>query len=131
MATPANRIPVRVARGAKADLVASAFDLYEGEICYATDENRLYVVEGGALTASTVAPSSIDALTDVDTTTAAPTTGQILRWDGTNWTPSTPSIQSNTAGITGAVQVTNVVKMTQAAYDALGTYNASTLYVIV
>lgn len=131
MATPANRIPVRVARGAKADLTASIADLYEGEICYATDENRLYVVEAGALTASTVAASSIDALTDVDTTTSAPTAGQVLRWDGANWTPATPTIQSLTAGITGATQVTNVVKMTQAAYDALGTYSSTTLYVIV
>lgn len=32
--------------------------------------------------------SAIDDLTDVDTTTSAPTTGQILTWDGTNWTPS-------------------------------------------
>jgi len=32
--------------------------------------------------------SAIDDLTDVDTTTSSPTTGQILTWDGTNWTPS-------------------------------------------
>jgi hypothetical protein len=31
--------------------------------------------------------SSIDALADVDTTTASPTTGQALTWDGSNWTP--------------------------------------------
>lgn len=34
-------------------------------------------------------PSSIDALTDVDTSTAAPTTGQLLEWNGTNWVPAT------------------------------------------
>jgi hypothetical protein len=33
---------------------------------------------------------SIDALADVDTTTAAPTLGQILTWDGSNWTPAVP-----------------------------------------
>ena len=32
--------------------------------------------------------SSIDALGDVDTTTAAPTTNQILKWNGTNWAPA-------------------------------------------
>ena len=32
--------------------------------------------------------SSIDALSDVDTTTAAPTINQILKWNGTNWSPA-------------------------------------------
>lgn len=31
--------------------------------------------------------TSIDELTDVDTSTAAPTIGQTLVWDGTNWVP--------------------------------------------
>ncbi len=31
--------------------------------------------------------STIDALADVDTTTASPATGQALTWDGSNWTP--------------------------------------------
>ena len=30
---------------------------------------------------------SIDFLTDVDTTSSAPTTGQVLKWNGTNWAP--------------------------------------------
>lgn len=34
-------------------------------------------------------------------------------------------------GITGASVISNVVSLSQAAYDALGTKNASTLYVIV
>ncbi len=32
--------------------------------------------------------SSIDALSDVDTTTVAPTANQILKWNGTNFTPA-------------------------------------------
>ena len=32
--------------------------------------------------------SSIDDLSDVDTTTAAPTANQVLKWNGTNWTPA-------------------------------------------
>jgi hypothetical protein len=39
-------------------------------------------------------------------------------------------IVSNTTGITGADQVTNVVTLTQAEYDAI-TPNASTVYFIV
>jgi hypothetical protein len=34
---------------------------------------------------------SIDALSDVDTTTSAPSSGQALAWDGSKWVPSTIS----------------------------------------
>ena len=47
-----------------------------------------FVGDGSGLTnVSTVA--SIDDLTDVDTTTSAPTTGQFLKWNGSNWVPDT------------------------------------------
>lgn len=97
MATPANRVPVRIARGSKANLdtAIAAGDLKEGEICYATDENSIYVVEGGVLTqaGADLASTSIDALSDVDTTTVAPTDGQVLIWDNANsrWEPATLS----------------------------------------
>jgi hypothetical protein len=51
MPTPSTRTPVRIARGTYSDLNASIADLDEGEICYATDENKVYVVEGATLTA--------------------------------------------------------------------------------
>ena len=51
MPTPSNRTPIRVGRGTKSALTSSLSDLKEGEIVYATDENQLYVIEGGALTA--------------------------------------------------------------------------------
>jgi hypothetical protein len=38
-----------------------------------------------------IAAASIDDLSDVDTTTAAPTTGQALVWDGSQWEPGTVS----------------------------------------
>ena len=50
MPTPATRTPVRIARGTYSNLNSSVADLQEGEICYATDENKCYVIEGGALT---------------------------------------------------------------------------------
>jgi hypothetical protein len=34
---------------------------------------------------------SIDALSDVDTTTATPTDDQVLAWNGTNWVPADPA----------------------------------------
>lgn len=88
MPTPATRTPVRVARGTYANLNASIADLLEGEICYATDQNTAYVVEGGALVstgqdlsayltsataASTYAPLASPALTGTPT---APTAAQ-------------------------------------------------------
>ena len=33
------------------------------------------------------AGGSINGLSDVDTATSAPSTGQVLKWNGTNWTP--------------------------------------------
>ena len=54
MPTPANRTPIRPARGLKADLQASLVDLQEGELVFAEDENTLYVCEGTGLAAHLV-----------------------------------------------------------------------------
>lgn len=40
-------------------------------------------------------------------------------------------IESDTTGITGADAVSNIVTLTQSEYDAIGTPNASTVYIIV
>lgn len=99
MAVPSNRVPVRVARGLKSALVSNLGDLLEGELLYAKDEDKLYMVEGGALVpmGSDLSAASIDELSDVDTSTVAPTEGQVLTWDNTagQWEPATPD-----AGIT-------------------------------
>ena len=49
MPTPTNRTPIRVARGTYSNLNSSISDLQEGEICYATDQDKLYVKEGSSL----------------------------------------------------------------------------------
>lgn len=49
MPTPSTRTPVKIARGTYSDLNGSILDLAEGEICYATDEDKIYVKEGGSL----------------------------------------------------------------------------------
>jgi hypothetical protein len=95
MAAPQNRVPVRVARGTKANLDAALAlsSLQEGELCYAKDQNILYVVESSTLIGASYSPSgtSIDALADVDTSTVAPSNGQFLRWNSTTnrWEPQT------------------------------------------
>lgn len=91
MPVPSYRVPVKIARGTYANLLANVASLEEGEIAYANDENALYVVEGGVLTKSSadLGISSIGDLGDVDTTTAAPTDGQVLTWVNANgkWEP--------------------------------------------
>ena len=49
MPTPTNRTPLRVARGTYSNLNSSLSDIQEGEICYATDQDKLYVKEGSSL----------------------------------------------------------------------------------
>lgn len=74
MPTPNPRTPIRIARGTYANLNASILDLEEGEIVYATDQNKTYVVEGGALT-PTVDPDT--AVTDTAQTFTAAQRGAI------------------------------------------------------
>ena len=45
-------------------------------------------VNGPADGLEIVAGFTIDALSDVDTTTQAPQAGQVLKWNGTNWVPA-------------------------------------------
>ena len=40
------------------------------------------------------------------------------------------TLKSDSAGIAGAVEIRNIVTISQAAYDALAVKDASTLYVI-
>jgi len=91
MPVPSYRVPVKVARGTYSNLSSNVGSLEEGEICYANDENAIYVIEGGALTKATadLSTSSIGDLSDVDTTTVAPTDGQLLKWNNVNseWEP--------------------------------------------
>lgn len=49
MPVPTPRTPICVARGNKGDLIANLAALQEGEVCYAFDEDALYVKELGIL----------------------------------------------------------------------------------
>jgi len=49
MGTPTTRTPVRIARGTYSNLNTNKADILEGEVCYATDQNTLYVKEGSDL----------------------------------------------------------------------------------
>jgi hypothetical protein len=65
---------------------------------------------------------------------ATVTSTKISNWDtahGWGNHASAGYVESDTTGITGADQVSNIVTLTQAEYDAIGTPNASTVYIIV
>jgi hypothetical protein len=72
MPTPTNRTPLRIARGTYANLNGSVSDIQEGEICYATDQDKLYVKEGAALVSTQAnVPASIAVTNAAQTFTAA------------------------------------------------------------
>ena len=75
---------VNLQTGANLDLSSKdTGDLSEGSNLYFTNTRA----DGRADTR--IAASSINALNDVDTTTASPSTGQALVWDGSQWEPGT------------------------------------------
>jgi hypothetical protein len=71
MPAPQNRVPVRIARGSKVNLDAalSNSDLQEGEICYAKDQNSLYVVESSTLVNATSGSGIIQVVQGIKTNT--------------------------------------------------------------
>ena len=63
MPTPSSRTPVRIARGTYSNLNSSVLDLQEGEIVYATDQDKLYVKESGALVSTQASIPADNAVT--------------------------------------------------------------------
>ena len=71
MPTPSNRTAVRIARGTYSNLNSSIADLNEGEICYATDQDKLYVKEGGSLVSTQADISGKANTSDIGSTIQA------------------------------------------------------------
>ena len=88
MPTPTNRTPLRIARGTYANLNGSVSDIQEGEICYATDQDKLYVKEGAALVSTQASvPASIAVTNTAQTFTAAQRGTITTLTDGATVTP--------------------------------------------
>ena len=84
MPTPTNRTAVRIARGTYSNLNSSVADISEGEICYATDQDRLYVKEGSSLVSTQVDTSTLAALATAQTFTAGQRGEVTTLTDGAN-----------------------------------------------
>ena len=88
MPTPTNRTPLRIARGTYANLNGSVSDIQEGEICYATDQDKLYVKEGAALVSTQANVPAAVAVTNAAQTFTAAQRGTITTLtDGATVTP--------------------------------------------
>ena len=98
MPTPSNRTPIRVARGTYSNLNSSIADIQEGEVCYATDQDKLYVKASNSLVEVTGAPLASPTFTG---TPAAPTASA-----GTNTTQiaTTAYVQAESFAKTNVAQ---------------------------
>jgi len=120
VAAAAAAAPVQSVAGRTGAVTLSKTDVSLGNVDNTSDANKPVssatqtALDGKAATVHThVASDVTDFSTAADSRIAA-----------------SNKVSSNISGITGADQVTNMVSLTQAEYDALGTKNASTFYLI-
>ena len=112
MPTPTNRTPLRVARGTYSNLNSSVADIQEGEICYATDQDTLYVKEGSSLV-STTGTIANNALTNTAQTFSAAQTF-------TTQSIHNAGIDSNgNIDLDGSLEIDGAYKQTAEAVGAL------------
>lgn len=114
MPTPTNRTPVRVARGTYSNLNSSVSDIQEGEICYATDQDKLYVKEGSSLVDAST--TDISAKADIASPTFTGTPAAPTATAGTNTTQiaTTEFVTTATSGKADTSDIGTTIQ----AYDA-------------
>ena len=118
MPTPTNRTPVRVARGTYSNLNTNKADIQEGEICYATDQDKLYVKEGSNLVDATPA-TDITGKADLAGPTFTGVPAAPTATSGTNTTQlaTTAFVAAAVPDVSGA-EIADEVGTTIQAYDA-------------
>jgi hypothetical protein len=111
--TPVSRTAIRVARGTYANLNASLADLEEGEVCYATDEDKLYVKKGSALVSTQLTLPADNAVTGTAQTFTAAQRGTITTLtDGATITPDFAASNNYTVTLGGNRTLANPSNLT-------------------
>ena len=90
---------------------------YHGMFAHVHAEGHGYFAHAGAWTQLLDTGSSLGELADVDLSTA-PTTGQVLKWDGSNWVPA-----ADGGGGGGGISLTEISVTTASAGTPSLTYN--------
>lgn len=84
MPVPSPRNAVRPARGNFADLTSNVTSFKDGELCYAIDQDQLYINENGTLVAvGGAAGGTLGSLSDVQISAQA--NGDALIYNNGNW----------------------------------------------
>lgn len=114
MPTPTNRTPVRVARGTYSNLNSSVSDIQEGEICYATDQDKLYVKEGSSLVDASSTDISAKANIASPTFTGTPAAPTATAGTNTTQVATTEFVTTATSGKANTSDIGSTIQ----AYDA-------------
>lgn len=117
MPTPTNRTPVRVARGTYSNLNTNKADIQEGEICYATDQDKLYVKEGSNLVDASTTDISAKADLASPTFTGVPAAPTATSGTNTTQLATTEFVTAAVPDISGKAD-TSDIGVTIQAYDA-------------
>ena len=113
MPTPSSRTPVRIARGTYSNLNSSVSDIQEGEIVYATDQDKLYVKEGSSLVSTQASLPAANAVTDTAQTFTAAQRGSISTLtDGATITPDFAAANNYTVTLGGNRTIANPTNLT-------------------
>ena len=79
---------VTLSQDVTSDLITDVLPLAAGDaLTVESTHQPTYVWVSYVESTESVSAQSIDVLSDVDTTTTAPTSGQVLTWDGSQWEP--------------------------------------------
>jgi len=131
MTTPTNRTPVRVARGTISNLTSSVADIQEGEICYATDEDKLYVKEGDSLVDASTNSDKADLASPTFTGTVTIPAGASIADIGTTIQAfDTDTAKTDTAQTFTAAQRGTITALTDGA-TITPDFAASNFYSVV
>ena len=117
MPTPSNRTPVRVARGTYSNLNSSVSDIQEGEIVYATDQDKLYVKEGSSLVDASTTDISGKADIASPTFTGVPAAPTAAGGTNTTQLATTAFVTAAVPDISGKANTSDIGTTIQ-AYDA-------------